>query len=399
MPKGDGKSFTDAVVRNAKEGEHFDAKTPGLGIRVSPKGKRTWFFRYRTPGRGQRRQKLGVYPFMDLKEARKRARVRLGEVSGGSDRWSTPALTFREAAEEALALMAQRTRPRTIRERQRIFERDLIPKWGDRLVTDIRRGDVAALVDEIAARGSPVMANRTLSLVRALFNAALDLERVESNPATRPDRFFKEERPRERALSQPELKAILKAVKEEGPEGRAFFGLVAFTVQRAGAVAAAEWEEFDLELRIWTIPPVEGRKFKKYARKVPLNDGAMGALGILQEEKDVEGPYLFPSRKGSKEPHFTNWGNLQRRLRGRSGVDGWTLHDLRATCRTTVVRRFKVPAEVADAVLGHAITTVGHVHYEADKSTYLLDEKRKALVKWGQHLEGLSGSTGVLVSR
>lgn len=394
MPKGDGKRFTDLFVKSAREGEHFDAKLPSLGLRVSPKGKRSWFFRCRTTGGKQRREKLGVYPFVDLKEARRLASVRLGEVVGGSDRKGPQkSLTFKEAAEEALGLMAQRTRPRTIQERQRIFEHDLLPRWRDRLATDIRRGEVSALVREIATRGSPVMANRTLSLVRALFNAMLDLELVETNPATRPDRFFQEEAARERALDESELRAILSAVKKEGPDARAFFGLVALTVQRSGAVAAARWKEFVPDTATWTIPPEEGRKFKKYPRVVPLSPGALAALGILSEEGGSQGPYLFPSRSGSRVPHFAGWNNLTARLRKRSKVDGWTLHDLRTTFRGLAVGELKVRPDVADLVLGHTLQGVGFEHYQSDKSRFLLPEKRDALRRWGDYLERLERGT------
>ncbi|MFC1661251.1 tyrosine-type recombinase/integrase, partial [Gemmatimonadota bacterium] len=313
----------------------------------------------------------------------------LARRRGGLEaRWAPGrVLTFEEAAEKALELMANRTRERTIRERRRILEADLLPAWGDWAVTDIRRADVADLVNKIASRGSPVMANRTLSMVRALCNAMLDLELVEANPATRPDRFMRDEKPKERALGKGELRAILRAVKDEGPEARAFFGLLAYTIQRAGAIAAAKWDEFDGDT--WTIPPEEGRKFKKYARVVPLTTGALRALRVLHEEAGVQGSYLFPSRDAAQKPHWTNWSNLTRRLRARSGVEGWSLHDLRATFRTLATRELGIRADVADAVLGHAISTVGHVHYEADKSTYLLSEKRDALEAWGSFLEGL----------
>jgi hypothetical protein len=191
-------------------------------------GKRVWFLRYRIPGEGERRERLGTFPEMSLGSARKRARGILGRVAGGEDPREDPVeeevgvLSFKDAAERALSLMARRTRERTIQERRRILNRELLPSWGDRPVSEIRRGDVAALVEGIAGRGAPVMANRTLSLVRAIFNALLDMELAEANPATRPGRFMEEESPRERSLSREELKAILKAAEEEGPEARTF---------------------------------------------------------------------------------------------------------------------------------------------------------------------------------
>lgn len=382
--------FTAPFVESAPPGEHFDAKEGGLGLRVSPKGKRAWFFRFRTPDKRQKRESLGAFPDVTLKDARRRAVVRRGEVAEG--RWTPPeagaveeALTFGAVARQALDLMADTTRPRTVEERERILQKDLLPRWGNRPAEDISRADVAKLAKEIKA---PIMANRVLSLVRSIFNAGIDLELVATNPAARLKRFLRQEEPRSRLLTADELKKILGAMEVEGPGGRAFFGLVAYTAQRAGAVGLARWKEFDLEAGTWTIPAEDGRKFKKYPRLVPLNKGALDALTILREV-GVRGEYLFPSRNGCKAPTWTNRGNLTRRLRKESKVDGWNLHDIRTAFRTLATRELGIRADTADAVLGHAISSVGFTHYEADKSTYLLPEKREALEAWGKYLEGL----------
>jgi integrase len=382
------RNFTGPWVPTAEPGEHFDAKTPGLGLRVSPKGKRTWFLRAHTGNGRQVRRKLGEYPKMTLAKAREAAAIKWGEAKAGTleeVRGARP-MTFGEAAEEALAVMATSTRERTIRERRRILTHDLLPAWKDLPVDSVTRGDVVNLVNGIAKRGSPVMANRTLSMIRATFNTLLDLELVESNPATRPKRFFRPEKPRERALTPGELRKLLEVVKGQGPEARAFFGLALNTAQRAGAIAGARWEEFDMEARTWTIPPDEGRKFKKYPRVVPLNDGALRALQTLQTEKKAHSDLLFPARGGAKAPHFTGWHNVARRLREEAKVEGWSFHTFRATFRGLATRELRIRPDVADAILGHDLQTVGHVHYETDKPTFLLAEKQKALEAWAAFL-------------
>jgi hypothetical protein len=49
-----------------------------------------------------------------------------------------------------------------------------------------------------------------------------------------------------------------------------------------------------------------------------------------------------------------------------------------------------ISAEVADLCLGHDLDTVGHKHYQSEKSLYLLDEKKHALAAWGRFLEELN---------
>ena len=387
MPKPRA-DLTAAFIKTATAGEHWDAQVPGFGLRVSPKGKRVFYVRYRIRGGKQRREALGEFPHVSLADARSRARQRIGDVAKGLDPFApSRRQSFKAVATRALEVMAESTRPRTVQERQRVLDRELLPRWADRAATDIRRGDVATLAREIAERGAPVAANRTLSLVRAIFNVAIDLELVDANPASRSDRFMRDEKSREIGLSKAQLGKVMKAVSAEGPEARAFFLLCLYTAQRAGALAAACWTEFVVEDALWTIPSEARRKLKGYARLVPLTAPALGALDTLRAEAPAGSRYLFPSRNGATVPHWTSWAGVPRRIRERSGVPGWSMHTMRAMFRTTATRDLGVPAEVADGVLGHTLTSVGHVHYQADKSGFMLKEKWDALSRWAGYLQ------------
>ena len=81
--------LTDVLVRKLRpqEGrqfEVFDSKVPGLAVRVSPKGTKTFTLLYRA-GRRARRMTVGRYPLLSLAEARARAERALREVSEGRD--------------------------------------------------------------------------------------------------------------------------------------------------------------------------------------------------------------------------------------------------------------------------------------------------------------------------
>ena len=415
----DARSFSAPWIPKAPPGEHHDAACKGLGLRVSAKGTRSWFVRVQLADGRQVRRKLGEYApaspsHMSLSDAREAADVKRRAAKDGTLGEARPdrPLTFGEMATKAMVFMAADTRARTIAERERILHRNLLPAWRHRPAKEISRADVAVLAKSVASKGTepdpgkegkgsakrkrrpaPVMANRIISFARALFNAAIDLELVETNPIARPKRFMKRETPPTRSLKPAELKAIMAALGEEGPGARAFTGLALHTVQRAGAIAAARWDEFDEEAGVWTIPVAEGRKIKGYPRKIPLSPGALRALRILGEEIPRHPVYLFPSRPKAKTPHvggsFHN--NIVRRLRAASKMDGWSLHDLRTTFRTTMTsKRFGVTSEVADLCLSHDLATVGHKHYTDEKSEYLLDEKREALDRWAEFLEALA---------
>ena len=80
-------------------------------------------------------------------------------------------------------------------------------------------------------------------------------------------------------------------------------------------------------------------------------------------------------------------GSLQR-VRRKTSIPNWTVHDFRTTFRTHAVRAAEdsglgVPGHVADAVLGRKEATLGFARYTGDRDRYLLHEKRDALAKWG----------------
>ena len=84
------KSLTAASVESAKpvtgkQVEYGDDKPPGLALRVSPAGKKSWTLRYRTNEGQQRRLTLGPYPSVSLSQARDMARKSIGQVAEGDD--------------------------------------------------------------------------------------------------------------------------------------------------------------------------------------------------------------------------------------------------------------------------------------------------------------------------
>src|SRR5690606_36779556 len=125
--------------------------------------------------------------------------------------------TFAALAREVLDAKAATTREATRRERERIVEAELLPVWGERPAGSIKRRDVVELVERIAARPAPVMANRVLACVKVLYNAALDREfpGVEANPAAR--RAPLPENWRGRYLTRAEMRAVWQATAWEAP--------------------------------------------------------------------------------------------------------------------------------------------------------------------------------------
>src|SRR4051812_29553224 len=108
--------------------DHWDETMRGFGVRVSYGGKRVFVVRYRVAGR-LRRLTLGPYPDLSLADARRQARLVLGDVARGSDpaeekQIQRDGLRFSDLA-KAFLEMAEK-RHRRWDEEKRIIDKDLL---------------------------------------------------------------------------------------------------------------------------------------------------------------------------------------------------------------------------------------------------------------------------------
>lgn len=384
----------ERLATEKSQEDFWDDLTAGLCLRVSgATGRKTWLVRYRANGK-HRRQKIGAYPALSLAEAREEARDLLKLAAKGED----PALgrdvlqstdtTFGAMAREVLDGKAPTTREATRKERERILTAELLPHWKDRPAESISRREVVQLVERIARR-APTMANRTLALVKTLYNDALekDFAGLQSNPAHKlaPPRI---ESGRGRFLKRDEIRTVWRTIEEELPLMRAIFRLTLLTAQRVGSVCAMRWMDID-DTDIWTIPPDVFKGKRPHA--APLCDEA---LQILAELPRVDEVYVFPGRADGAHPHITSTNKALQRIRKAGGLPQWTVHDFRRTFRTHATRAAnpkhpKDPAglgvapHIADAVLGHKEFSLGFDRYTAEPERYLIAEKREAIEKWG----------------
>ena len=241
------RSLTDVVVRSLTAGERQTdygcVALRGFGVRVSPGGRKTFIVRYRLAGR-RRRVSLGAYPTLSLADARRRAKRVLGEVANGQD----PAQRLEDArCADTFGDLSQlylekhsRAKKRSWREDRRVIEKELLPSWRNRKAEAIRRRDVRELLEGIAERPAPIMANRVLALVRKIFNFGIGREVVEFNPCAQLERPGKE-RQRDRVLTDEEVRTFWTTLDEEHLEIAAAFRLRLVTAQRGGEVFEMRW--------------------------------------------------------------------------------------------------------------------------------------------------------------
>ena len=390
-------ALTDRHIKTLKPTgqrvDHFDRRVTGLALRLAASGRKTWCVFFRV-NRRLRRMTLGHYPAVTLQEARTRARQVLAEVAlHGTDpaahRLDTRhGATVADLADEYLRRHAK-PHKKSWPEDQRIITRELLPHWRHRLVTDVTRRDVHALIDAVADH-APVMANRVLALVRGMLNFAVAHEWIASNPAALVKKPSPE-RTRERVLNAAEIRALWAALDDLSPTMRRVFKARLLTGQRGGEVVRMQWSDVELETGMWTIPGSETKN--GHPHRVPLTTPVVALLREQRASVPDHIPWVFANALGSGSVHHRA-RKVPRQLTRRLGFH-FRGHDLRRTVATGMAEsgvRVQVIARVLNHIDGSPRATKAY-----DRHTYDA-EKLRALQTWERRLDHiLTGTKSAVV--
>jgi len=365
--------LTDPKVQSIKppasgQEEHPDHKVTGLRLRVGASGKKTWTLRRRVGAKVLNR-KLGTYPAMGLAKARVEAERLLAALERDG---STEAIdrTFGAAAETWIDKVAK-PKNSSWQLQERRLEMHILPAWRDRKIASIKRADVRELLDGIEG---DVLPNRVLTLVKTIFRYALSRDWIEASPVegiAKP----KVETERDRVLDMSEVKHIWDAAALMGYPFGHYLRMLTLTAQRRNEVAGMRWSDLDLEAGTWTLR--SGDTKSNRAHVIPLSTPALAILKAVPEL----GAFVFTS---DGETHVHGFAKGKARLDQFIAAAGkplapWTLHDLRRSAATHMVR-LGVHMETVGRLLNHAPTGVTRKVYALHD---FAPEKRSALDRWG----------------
>lgn len=384
-----GTIFTERRIQTlkAKDKPYLESEPGGLYLRVRPSGRKVFMTVYTWDGK-QRWLTVGRYPEITVKQAREQVREVQARVESGIDPTAekqmqkTERVTAPTVAEFADIYIERWSKPKkkSAKEDRRILDVYIVPVIGKRKIKDLTRAEVIHLLDDVAERG-PIMANRTLAVIRKMLNFAVNRAVIELSPCQNISPPGKEQK-KQRALSDDEIQAVWSIMTEKVPDQtcRAIKTILA-TAQRPGEVASMEWAEIDG--RWWTIPVHKTKNGKEH--RVYLSDLALSLIG----EKNVS-RFVFPSkprRKQEKDQPLSHNAFTQAIRRHNSfGVAPFTGHDLRRTAGTHI-SSLGYDRTILQKILNHTDGSVTAVYdrYSYDK------EKTTALEAWGRKLEILAG--------
>ena len=309
----------------------FDS-TPGLGLLLYPSGTRS-FFHLRIARGKPRRTTIGKFPEFTVDQARGKAsdlnsmlaKWKLNNFLGDDpfEKRGNPLDMLVEAYVQK-HVMSRAAHPDRASKSLEWQVKNIFRPGGSATSIRFRKTEVQDLHDRLGEDVGHHTANRTVELVRRLFNWAAEAGMWHgANPAARIKFFY--EAKRTRFLQPDELPRFFRALaKEKNIELRDFVNLAMRTGARRGDILSMRWENVSLEDNRWQVPEPKGR--------VPYRAALTPeATEILKSRKKrvEESPWVFPSR--GKTGHLVDMKIAWRKLLKRANVAGLRQHDLRRT--------------------------------------------------------------------
>lgn len=423
MPKSEF-NFTKAKIdvlplpAQGKRAEHHDANTPGLILRVTSTGKKT-FAVYRWVDGTASRVTLGSYPAMTIEQARRKAAEVNGEIAKGEN---PNARKKHLRAEDTFGTLFEKYLAQHAKLHKKSWKMDEdqyrlhLQHWKNKRISTIQKADVRDLHKKVKLQverramekaeakrkthageasatkalesqerspvtGGTYAANRVLALIRAVFNWAINNELLTRDNPAQGIKMFREQS-RDRRLYQHELPAFFQAVAEESNQAiRDYVLMSLMTGARRSNVLAMRWDQISFERGIWTIPETKNGT----SQEVPLTETALEIL--RQRRVEVEGPFVFPGpgKKGHLAEPKKGWA----RILDRSGLTDLRLHDLRRTLGS-----WQVDTGATLAVVGRTLnhksqaTTAIYARLSTDPVRESMEKATAAMLAAG----GLSGA-------
>ena len=362
------QAFVDARVADGRDRIVFDSQLSGLGLRITPTGKKIFVAQARVAGR-KRRITVGYAPDMLLSKARLEALQTLAADRKARLRAAAAqTITIRQLSERWLAeFVVPKLKPRSASDYKELLTRRILPAVGNLTVGEIDRGHIERL--HLDLKSTPRRGNYAVTVLRALLNFAVRHGLRPNNPAA-GIKLYRENK-RERFLSEAEIGAAAEGIAEAenrgviGPFAAAGLRLALFTGARSGEITSIQWNHVDWQRRLIRLPDSKTNE----PRTIHLSDAA---VEVLRSTPHV-GPFVVAGMKrGVPYRNLTHaWG----RARKYAGLDDVRLHDLRHSYASLAAGR-GVSLYTIGKLLGHKdpVSTQRYAHLARDAVQAVNDE-------------------------
>jgi integrase len=302
---------------------------------------------------------VGSAGTLSLAEARALARDTARKIQGGLPLTATPLRSVSAVADLWLKLKVDADGYRTADERRRIIDRYIRPHIGNLVFADLRRSQVADLLDLLAEHHGKAQADAVLKVLSAICRWYQRRDDEYRSPIV-PGMRLAAATQRERVLGDDEIRTLWRVADDSGACG-AFLKLALLTGQRRDKLQTLRWDDIDAG-GVWHV------------RREPREKQAGGDLKLPALALEII--YSQPRLVSDSRVFRRIDSRADARIRKAAGLAHWTVHDLRRTARS-LMSRAGVQTEISEMVLGHALQGVRKTY---DRFEYS-EEKGVALAK------------------
>jgi len=387
--------LTERVVKAAEIGTRkyvvFDEDCAGFGLCVFLSGRKGFILIYRAAGR-QRRMTIGTWPSWSVVAAREEAKRLKRDIDRGEDPMddrtnARHAPIVKDLIERFIDEHLPKLATTNAKDQISMLNGLVLPDWRTRKVADITPTDVDRLLTKIAlgrarpskiapkakrktplkpAKPTPVRANRLGEVLRKMFSLAIQWKMRIDNPATS---FRKRpETARERFLSFDEIQHLADALCAD-PDQRAagIIRLCMLTGARCGEARTATFDQFNLDLAIWTKQAAYTKQ--RRVHRVPISHEAVALIRLRRNAVPKGCPFLFPGDVAGQP--VVDLKRFWERMRVQADIPDVRIHDLRHTFASLLVSG-GASLEMIGRLLGH--TQIG----TTQRYAHLIDSPLRA---------------------
>ena len=180
------------------------------------------------------------------------------------------------------------------------------------------------------------------------------------------------------ALPYQQIRQFVADLRTLGGAGPLAFELLILTATRTNEVTAAEWDEFDLGAKVWTIPGERMKAGKEH--RVPLSPRALQILVAMRGSGSIK--YVFPGHSISKGGHLSN-GVFLAIMKKLPQYCGYTPHGFRSTFRDWASETTRFANETTELALAHVIANKTEAAYRRQDQ---LEKRRKLMELWEKYV-------------
>jgi integrase len=368
-----------------------------LFIMIGPKGTKTFYFDYRLDGK-RPKLNIGNFPAVSLVEARTVALAMKQRVQRGED----PSLahlnpskrpqldtgpTFEQIAREWHERKKGEVKNISAQNRIGKLENHVFKDIGNISITSLTTNQIANLLLKVEDKVSTETARRVKNVIAQVTRYARSKGLIGHDPASGLSDILKKVSVKHHAsITDPKRlgEFLIKMDKYSGgPSARTAIYLTPILFLRQGTLRQLRWEHYNENQKQLEIPASIMKNNKPFV--VPLPSQAIKALNELNRITGPDG-YIFsfddkPMSDGTVRQAMQRQGFSNKEV---------TPHGFRATARTLIREKLKIPGDIIERQLAHVSTTSLGNTYDR---TEFLEDRTEMMQRWADYLDVLRSNS------